>query len=77
MSFSDSLKVETLVKGPKCSICTLLTTLDKADHDALVAAMADSTVTATAIMRALRREGHNVNDSSIRRHARGACLAVV
>lgn len=75
MALSDSLALEAGIahRGPRCTVCALRDRLDKADAAALDAALSDSTITSSAIQRALKREGHAIGDISLRRHRRGDC----
>lgn len=60
-------------KGPRCTMCDLMDTLDKRDIAALTAALADETFTHAAISRALRAEGHKVSAITVGRHRKGEC----
>lgn len=76
MALADALKIETAAsaRGPRCTVCLLVTTLGKDDAQALAAALADDSVTSAAISRALRREGHPISEMTLRRHRKGECL---
>ena len=76
MALSQSLAAEVAAsaRGPRCTVCALVPSLGKDDRDALAAAMADTGVTSAAIARALRREGHGITESTLRRHRKGECL---
>lgn len=74
MSLADSLAREAVTtKGPRCSICQLVDSLEPSDQDTLLAAFADTRFTSAAITRALRSEGHPVSAHTITRHRKGEC----
>jgi len=60
-------------KGPLCTVCQLMTTLDDDNREALEEAFA-STMTSTAISDALREEQIRILPTTIARHRRGDCL---
>lgn len=77
MSLADALKAESVVKkGPVCSVCALLTALDKDDAKALADALDSLTFTHTAISRALRAEGHPISPDTVSRHRKAECSGV-
>ena len=68
---ADAIKAETRGTGTKCGVKALNLAKDiRADLDA---ALADTTVTAAAIARALTSLGHQVSRSTIARHRSGEC----
>lgn len=74
MSLRDQIEAEsTIKKGPLCSVALLLTDLDDVDAATLVEALADPKVPATAIDRALLKEGHRMGAHNLQRHRRGDC----
>lgn len=74
MSLADALREHAVtIKGPSCTVCALLKTLDKTDAKILNEALFDPSYTHTGIARALRAEGHNVSSSSLSRHRKGEC----
>lgn len=76
MSLLDEIKDEQASsrKGPSCGVCTLLVEMDKSDSADLKAALADTTVYATVIAKALSRRDIRVNASTISRHRKGECM---
>ena len=62
------------LKGPRCSVCSLLARIDPTDGKILREALADSSYTHNGIARALRAEGYNVSASTLSRHRKGECL---
>lgn len=60
-------------KGPRCTMCELASELDKRDHAALTAALADESFTHAAISRALKAEGHRISPITVGRHRKGEC----
>lgn len=76
MALSDSLSAEVTasLRGPRCTVCALVPGLGKDDRTALEAALNDRNITSAAISRALRREGHAITESTLRRHRKGECL---
>lgn len=60
--------------GTICSIQKLYDTLPKDDAQALRQAIADPMIKATAIARALKARGHQINDSVVSRHRRKECV---
>lgn len=63
----------TARKGPTCSLCAILTNIDKKDSQDLNDALADSTVYSTIICKALVRRGFRMNASTVSRHRKGEC----
>ncbi|HEY7821576.1 MAG TPA: hypothetical protein VIG24_02020 [Acidimicrobiia bacterium] len=74
MSLRDQIAAETtLKKGPPCMVAVLLSELTGDDRQAVVDALGDPKVPATAIDRALLKEGHRVGANSLQRHRRREC----
>lgn len=74
MSIADAIAQQPkMLPGPRCSTCLVIDTLDAADREALAMAMADPSVTASTIARALQSDGHDVSVASITRHRRKGC----
>ncbi|CAB5216972.1 hypothetical protein UFOVP199_21 [uncultured Caudovirales phage] len=74
MSLAAALAAnKSSLKGPRCTICTLMDTLTKDDAAALRTAMADVTFTGAGISRALKAEGHTISGASVMRHRKGEC----
>ena len=75
MALADALKAETkATNGPRCTLCTLVSTLNKDDGAALAEALADPLIRGTQISRALKHEGHDIRPHVVTRHRRGDCL---
>lgn len=64
------------LRGPKCSVCTLMSVLPKGEQEALQSALSDPVFTSAAISRALRSEGHQIGSQSMQRHRRGECRSI-
>lgn len=74
MSLADALKEHAVtVKGPRCTVCSLLDDLEPTDAKILSEALADHAYTHNGISRALRAEGHNITASTLSRHRKGEC----
>lgn len=74
MSLSDSLAANRkTLKGPICTVCTLVAGLSADDAKALQEAFADPGFTSAAIARALKAEGHDASAHTIIRHRKGEC----
>lgn len=75
MALKDALQAErTTHKGPRCSLCALIPTLDLDDAQVLAEYLANPAVQGTQIARALNREGHEIGAHVVMRHRRGDCL---
>ena len=74
MSLSAALAAnKATIKGPKCSVCTLIARLPADDAAALIAAFEDPSFTSAAIGRALRDEGHDQSTYTVLRHRKREC----
>ena len=76
MSLADALHREKQAgtrKGPPCSLCSAITTMGKVDREELLACLADHTMTAAGISRALRAEGFPIRPVVVLRHRKGEC----
>lgn len=76
MGFAQALDAEKLKatrKGPTCSVTATLAVMSDADAKAFQAALDDPAIAHKTLSRALRSEGHNVADGTIRRHRNGEC----
>jgi hypothetical protein len=56
-----------------CKFARLRDTLNADDRDVLDSAMGDTAFSSVHIGRALRSEGHQIAEDSVRRHRTGAC----
>jgi hypothetical protein len=72
-SLMGEIRKAAAVNGPRCSVAVMAGTLDTADADDFAAALADPTITASAIYRALAMRGHHLGADAIRRHRTGVC----
>lgn len=59
--------------GAKCVTCHLEQTLPAGEAEALKAALADSSISNAAVSQILKSEGHNIGETSVRRHRKGIC----
>lgn len=74
MSLSNALEANrAILKGPRCTVCTLMASLSSDDLAALEAAMADTAYTSAAISRALKAEGHQIAPITVGRHRKKDC----
>jgi hypothetical protein len=75
VALSDSLDLEAIAarKGPRCTVCSVREDMTAEDRDALDAALANKTIPSSVIGRALRREGHSIAESTVRRHRSKEC----
>ena len=77
MTFADALQQakQHTPKGPKCSVCVLLTTLPDEDAHAFAAALDDVDYPLSGIMRAMEAEKlPRIGQHTLRRHRRHECL---
>lgn len=63
----------TAPRGPRCSVCTLLTKLSADEADALRDTLAGTTVTHAALSRILTANGYRIGAGTLRRHRAGEC----
>lgn len=73
MGFLDDVNAAMPYKGPRCTVCALLAAADKGFATEVEAAMAEPSLYATAIAKALRARGHDVHHEAVRRHRNGTC----
>jgi hypothetical protein len=74
MGLADALQAtKATIKGPTCTMCTLLKELPADDRKALDAALVDLSFTGAAISRALKAEGYNISDMTVNRHRKADC----
>jgi hypothetical protein len=57
----------------KCTFCTFLETLGKAESEAVKERVSDKNITSASLSRVLRQNGHNLSEGVISRHRRGDC----
>lgn len=76
MALLDDLKNASLFAHPtggKCTFCTFLETLSKADKTALQVRLDDKSTTSASLSRVLKKNGHNISEGVVSRHRRGDC----
>jgi hypothetical protein len=76
VSLADALHREKQAgtrRGPCCTLCQAIPTLDKADREGLLASLSDPAMTAAGISRALRAEGIDIGTHTVLRHRKGEC----
>lgn len=73
MSLLDEIKSHQPRLGARCAFEYLVPSLTPNDADDLAEALADPSVTGTAIAKALAARGHKITAASIQRHRRGGC----
>ena len=59
--------------GGTCTVCRALVSLDKADADALNAAMDDVTISNSGLAQIMRDEGIPIAETTVRRHRKKQC----
>lgn len=75
MSLSDALEAnKTVHRGPKCTLCILLSKMDPKDRVVLEQALEDDTFTHAAISRALKSEGYQITANTVQRHRTRGCV---
>ena len=62
--------------GGECRTCVLLRSRPKGERDALQAALDDPRYSNNALSKILKAEGHQIADSTVRRHRKGECKRV-
>jgi hypothetical protein len=62
------------IRGPRCGVGRLLSSLPEADADVLRQVMADDAWTSKRISERLSGAGHRISRASIARHRLGECL---
>lgn len=72
-SLADEIAAQVRKGGSPCMFCKAVASLDKADRDALAAALEDGSVQGTAIERALNNRGLRVPRHSAAKHRREGC----
>ena len=60
-------------KGPRCSVCVLLSGMSKEDREDLEKAFADSSLYTSVISRALAKRDVNLKEHAVSRHRSGRC----
>jgi hypothetical protein len=72
MGLRDDIMRENTKPRYECAVCYCIADMSKDDAAELVACLADSTIAATAIARALGERGYQINaeGKQIRRHRR-------
>jgi hypothetical protein len=74
MSLSAALAANRkTLKGPICTVCTLMVGLSADDAAALQKAFDDFGFTSAAIARALKAEGHDISPNTVIRHRKREC----
>lgn len=75
----SKLTINTVSRGPQCTVCMALTTLPEVDAAQLTTWLADPAVPFSIIARTTRDDADtpSLNQSAIARHARGQCAAGV
>lgn len=73
MSLADEITKNVTRKGPACHMGVVEAKLSKRDVAELRSALADSSVTTSAIFRALKGRGFTVNLPGVGKHRRGDC----
>jgi hypothetical protein len=59
--------------GAYCKMCVLLEDLPADDRDALVAGLADPSMSNAGLAKILSAEGYQMADSTVRRHRKSEC----
>lgn len=66
----------TAPRGPRCSVCTLLTTLPDDEATALRDTLAGTTITHATLSRILTANGYRIGAGTLRRHRAGECHGI-
>lgn len=76
MALKDALAAEHGKRvRVQCRTCILIAEMPPKDAEALLAALAkDSGITTASIVRALRAEGYETNQTNLARHRAGDCV---
>jgi len=64
---------EKPVPGARCVTCSLIEELPKDESAALTGALEDASISNAAISEILKAEGHQIGETSVRRHRKGIC----
>lgn len=75
MAIADLTSPTNVIKGPTCSVCQALATLDESEAQALRSLLADPAWRYQELADRLADEGLRLQSFSLSRHARGQCLA--
>ena len=73
MTFAERARQAQSVKGPPCLARVWLDSLDPAYRAEVLEALADKSITTSAIIDLLRADRHDVSRSSITRHRNRGC----
>ena len=68
MSLLDDLKTVNIIKGPQCSVGSMLARLDPKESTAVLAVIDDQESSLTALSRILLKYGYSINSKTLRRH---------
>ena len=80
MGLLDDLKDDSKLVDMKrsiCTVCKLLSTLEKAEKEALLARMDNQDVSHASISRVLRSNGYNISEGTLGRHRKDGCQRVL
>lgn len=72
----ERMKARSKPRRAACGVALIMDTLDADDLQALNEALANDSVTGTAIAMELDNEGHPVAPTTVQRHRRGECSCV-
>ena len=64
---------EKPVPGARCVTCSLIEELPKDESAALTGALEDASISNAAISEILKAEGHQIGETSVRRHRKAIC----
>ena len=73
MALAETEDVQPLRKGPLCSVCTLLKTMDTEDVATLTRWMGDVALNSSTIAARLKAAGRDIAGQTISRHRAGRC----
>lgn len=71
--FTDIVSENIRTPNDGCGMVRILHTMSDQDRADVEKALADPTIAASAIDRALRKNGHQTSGNMVRRHRRGDC----
>ncbi len=62
--------------GARCYTCMVIESVSAEERDAILAAMDDPRISHAGLSRIFREEGHEIGETSIRRHRNGECKGI-
>jgi len=69
----DAFRAENRYQGGTCTLHAFLQTLSEADRETVLAAVRDTTIQSTAVVRVLKTRGYQYTHQVVDRHRRAGC----